>query len=72
MALAVYCPDVNVPRQMLGHLLTPGFSTSRIHSVNSISLARINKRIHDLGGHLALSTSVAQGLEFSIGLPTAQ
>ena len=72
MALAVYCPDVNVPRQMLGHLLTPGFSTSRIHSVNSISLARINKRIHDLGGHLALSTSVAQGLEFSIGMPTAQ
>ena len=67
--LTISCPDVSVPRQILGHILEPGFSTQRIHPVDSINLARINKRIHDVGGHLELSTGGNSGLIFQVHLP---
>ena len=65
----ISCPNVSVPRQILGHILEPGFSTQRIHPVDSINLARINKRIHDVGGHLELSTGGNSGFIFHVHLP---
>lgn len=65
----ISCPGVTVPRQILGHILEPGFTTQRIHPVDSINLARINKRIHYIGGHLELSTGGNSGLVFDIHLP---
>jgi CheY-like chemotaxis protein/PAS domain-containing protein len=68
-SLMISCSNVEVPHNLVAHLLSPGFSLSHIDSADSSGLAKVNRRIHDVGGHMTVSHPGDGVLELAISLP---